>query len=93
MSGSIISRTVEETEDGSWETVQFKQDIPVPPYLIAITVADIVAVDVRGHNESAVTEEAAVPSIKVWGERTVVEKLRVEPGIIFSMVSALNAYH
>ena len=91
MSGSIISRTVEETEDGSWETVQFNQDIPVPPYLIAITVADIVAVDVRGHNESAVTEEAAVPSIKVWGERTVMEKLRVEPGIIFSMVSALNA--
>ena len=91
MSGSIISKTVEETEDGSWETVQFKQDIPVPPYLIAITVADIIAVDVREHEESAVTDEAAVPSIKVWGERSVMEKLRVTPGRIFSMVSTLKS--
>ena len=86
MSGTLVSKTVEETDSGTWETVQFRQDLPVPPFLIAITVADMVAVDVREHDESAVTEEAAVPSIKVWGERTVMEKLRADPGRIFSMV-------
>ncbi|KAL5269416.1 hypothetical protein ACHWQZ_G003034 [Mnemiopsis leidyi] len=86
MSGSIISTTVEETDEGTWETVQFRQDLPVPPFLIAITVADMVAVEVREHEESAVTEEAAVPSIKVWGERSVMERLRADPGRIFSMI-------
>ncbi|KAL5248997.1 hypothetical protein ACHWQZ_G018004 [Mnemiopsis leidyi] len=86
MSGSLISKTVEETDDGTWETVQFRQDIPIPPYLIAITVADMVAVEVREHNQTAVTEEGAVPSIKVWGERSVVEKLSAYPGRILSMI-------
>ena len=81
---SAITTSTTQSEDSEWSVVVFKQDIPVPPFLIAITVADIVPVDVNAYSGESTSED--LPPIKVWGERTVMEK--VGPSGLLDLVSS-----
>ena len=55
-------------QEGGWVKTSFTQSLPIPPYLIALTVADMDYIDVQ-------ESENEVP-IRVWTERSISERIK-----------------
>ena len=73
---ALMSATlVGYAEDEGWRVYKFKQKYPVPPFLIALTVAEMAAVQLQvGEMEGEEEETRSIP-ITIWGEEDFLKKL------------------
>ena len=72
MSGLQDGKPVKvEERDGEWTMTSFTQALPLPPYLIALTVADVGFIDVQEKGDS----ESRIP-IRVWAEHSILQELK-----------------